>query len=101
MLEKTTLAMDEHMRDEEAKVNHRLSQYATLTRLKHQQDELLRTIHDQARKLDEKIQGLKEGNEVMTIKLKHGEEFNKSFKLIMDATTREREQFATDFDEYK
>ena len=37
----------------------------------------------------------------MTIKLKHGEEFNKSFKLIMDATTREREQFATDFDEYK
>ena len=37
----------------------------------------------------------------MTIKLKHGEEFNKSFKLVMDATTREREQFATDFDEYK
>ena len=37
----------------------------------------------------------------MTIKLKHGEEFNKSFKLVMDASTREREQFATDFDEYK
>ena len=66
--------------------------------MKHQQDDLLRTIHDQARKLDEKITQLKEGNEVMTIKLKHGEEFNKSFKAVMEATTREREEFAEDFE---
>ena len=101
MLEKTTLQMDEKIRDDESKVAHKFAQYATLTRMKHQQDELLRTIHDQSRKLDEKITQLREGNEIMTIKLKHGEEFNKSFKAVMDATTREREQFATDFDEYK
>lgn len=36
---------------------------------------MLKNFHEGIRKVDERINQMKEGNEIMTIKLKHGEEF--------------------------
>ena len=37
----------------------------------------------------------------MTIKLKHGEEFHRSFKAIMDESRREREEQVLTLESYK
>ena len=34
---------------------------------------------------------MNEGNEIMAVKLKHGEEFHRSFKSVMEASKYERE----------
>ncbi len=42
-----------------------------------------------------------EANEIMTIKLKHGDEFSKSFKNVMDESRREREEQIITLESYK
>ena len=44
------------------------------------------------KKIDERINSITEANEIMTIKLKHGEEFSRSFKAVMEASKIEREE---------
>ena len=37
----------------------------------------------------------------MTIKLKHGEEFNRSFKAVMETAKQEREEQLIEMESYK
>ena len=58
-------------------------------------------IYGESRKLDEKITSMNENNEIMSIKLKHGEEFHRSFKAVMDASRTEREEQVMTLESYK
>ena len=42
-----------------------------------------------------------EANEIMTIKLKHGEEFSRSFKAVMETSKIEREEQVMTLESYK
>ena len=44
---------------------------------------------------------MNEANEIMTIKLKHGEEFSRGFKAVMEASTMEREEQVLVLESYK
>ena len=65
------------------------------------QDEILRTVYAESKKFDEKLREMGEQNEIMTIKLKHGEEFSKSFKHVMEESRREREEQVMTLESYK
>lgn len=101
LLEKSLVELQETQRDHEAQTQHRINQMVTITRQKQYQDEILKAMHENTKKVDERITEITEKNEVMTIKLKHGEEFNKSFKMYMDASRKEREDQIVSLESYK
>ena len=51
--------------------------------------------------MDERINQINEANEVMTIKLKHGEEFSNSFKTVMVNARIERQEQVVTLESYK
>ena len=61
----------------------------------------MKNLHENTKKIEERITQITDKNEVMTIKLKHGEEFNKSFKLYMEAGRKEREEQIITLESYK
>ena len=62
---------------------------------------MLKTMHEQVKKIDERINAMTEANEIMTIKLKHGEEFSRSFKAVMESSRIEREEQVMTLESYK
>ena len=62
---------------------------------------MLKTMHEQVKKIDERINSMTESNEIMTIKLKHGEEFSRSFKAVMESSRIEREEQVMTLESYK
>ena len=62
---------------------------------------MLKTMHEQVKKIDERINSMTEANEIMTIKLKHGEEFSRSFKAVMESSRIEREEQVMTLESYK
>ena len=44
---------------------------------------------------------MNEANEIMAIKLKHGEEFSRSFRAVMDTSRCERDESLVNLERYK
>ena len=100
-LEKVMTDTQDIINDNEAKTQHKINQLVPLTRLKQSQEDMLRTMHEQVKKIDERINAMTEANEIMTIKLKHGEEFSRSFKAVMESSRIEREEQVMTLESYK
>lgn len=101
LLEKAMTETQDLISDNEAKNTHRMNQMVTLTRLKQSQETWLQTLYEQVKKIEERINQITEANEIMTIKLKHGEEFSRSFKAVMESSKIEREEQVINLESYK